>query len=137
MSLLAEFGLEDVAVGDPDEPPETEDEARRRERLGEAVAARLGERPGDLWVERLHARGIPCEKVRTLDRLFDDAQLEANGLVQRIWQPGMDAVSLLGNLFKLDGQTHLSSRPAPARGEHTDEILSALPSGRPERGVTG
>jgi crotonobetainyl-CoA:carnitine CoA-transferase CaiB-like acyl-CoA transferase len=136
MSLLTEFGLEDVAVADPDEPPETDDEARRRERLGEAVAAGLAGRPGGEWVERLNARGIPCEKVRTLDSLFNDAQVEANGLVQRICQPGMDAISLLGNLFKLDGETHSSSQPAPARGEHTREILSALPSRSLEPDVT-
>ena len=127
-SLLAEFGLEDAAATNPDEPPETSDEARRRERLGEAVAAGLAERPGREWVERLRARGVPCEKVRTLDSLFDDAQVEANGLVQRIWQPGMEEISLLGNLFKLDGETHQATQPAPARGEHTREILSMLPS---------
>jgi crotonobetainyl-CoA:carnitine CoA-transferase CaiB-like acyl-CoA transferase len=127
-SLLAEFGLEDAAAANPDEPPDTSDEARRREQLAEAIAGALAERPGREWVERLRARGVPCEKVRTLDSLFDDAQVEANGLVQRIWQPGMEAISLLGSLFKLDGETHQALRPAPARGEHTREVLSTLPS---------
>jgi crotonobetainyl-CoA:carnitine CoA-transferase CaiB-like acyl-CoA transferase len=70
--------------------------------------------------------------VRTLDSLFDDAQVEANGLVQRIWQPGMEEISLLGNLFKLDGETHQAPKPAPARGEHSREILSTLPSLEPD-----
>ena len=69
--------------------------------------------------------------MRTLDSLFTDAQVEANGLVQRIRQPGMAEISLLGSLFKLDGETHVSSRPAPARGEHRSEILREPPSRRP------
>jgi crotonobetainyl-CoA:carnitine CoA-transferase CaiB-like acyl-CoA transferase len=127
-SLLTEFGLEDRAAVNPDEPPQTSEEARRRERLGEAVAAGLAARPAQEWVARLRARGVPCEKVRTLESLFDDAQIEANGLVQRIWQPGLETISLLGNLFKIDGETPWARQPAPARGEHTYEVLSSLSS---------
>ena len=135
-SLLAEFGLEDQAAANPDEPPQTSEEARRRERLGEAVAAALAARPAREWVARLRARGVPCEKVRTLDSLFADAQIEANGLVQRIWQPGLGTVSLLGNLFKIDGEMPRARQPAPACGEHTQEVLSSLPSLTLEPDVT-
>lgn len=127
-SLLTEFGLDDQAAADPDAPPQSSEEARRRERLGEAVAAGLAERPAHEWVKRLRARGVPCEQVRTLDSLFEDAQIEANGLVQRIWQPGFEMISLLGNLFKIDGEIPRGGQPAPARGEHTDEVLSSLTS---------
>lgn len=135
-SLLTEFGLEDQAAANPDEPPQTSEEARRRERLGEAVAAALAARPAREWVARLRARGVPCEKVRTLDSLFADAQIEANGLVQRIWQPRLGTISLLGNLFKIDGETPRARRPAPACGEHTQEVLSSLPSLTLEPDVT-
>jgi crotonobetainyl-CoA:carnitine CoA-transferase CaiB-like acyl-CoA transferase len=124
--LLAEFGLEDHAAANPDEPPDTRDEARRRERLVEAVARGVAERPAHEWVERLRARGVPCEEVRTLDSLFHDPQVAANGLVQRIWQPGLDTVSLLGNLFKVDGEAQPARRPAPARGEHTDQVVGGF-----------
>jgi crotonobetainyl-CoA:carnitine CoA-transferase CaiB-like acyl-CoA transferase len=86
----------------------------------------LTERPAAEWVARLRARGVPCEEVPTLASLFRDAQVEANGLVQEIRQPGIGAVSLLGNLFKFDGTSVPARRPAPARGEHGDEILREL-----------
>jgi crotonobetainyl-CoA:carnitine CoA-transferase CaiB-like acyl-CoA transferase len=127
-NLLTEFGLEDHAAANPDQPARTRAEARRREGLGEAIAAGLAERPAHEWVQRLRAGGVPCEQVRTLDSLFTDAQVEANGLVQQIWQPGLETISLLGNLFKIDGETASARQPAPARGEHTDEVLSSLPS---------
>jgi crotonobetainyl-CoA:carnitine CoA-transferase CaiB-like acyl-CoA transferase len=135
-SLLSEFGLEDEAAANPDEPPQTSEEARRRARLGEAVAAGLAARPAHEWIARLRARGVPCEKVRTLDSLFHDAQVEANGLVQRMWQPGLETVSLLGNVFKIDGEAPRARRPAPARGEHTGEVASTALSPELEPDVT-
>jgi crotonobetainyl-CoA:carnitine CoA-transferase CaiB-like acyl-CoA transferase len=125
-SLLAEFGLGDSAAENPDERPQTVEEAARREAVVNAIAAGLAGRPAAEWVERLRARGVPCEEVRTLASLFHDAQVEANGLVQEIWQPGLGAVSLLGNLFKVDGESPSARRPAPGRGEHGDEILREL-----------
>ena len=125
-SLLKEFGLEDRAASNPDELPVTAQEARRREQVVEAVAAALARRPARHWVERLRSRGVPCEEVRTLEALFDDAQVEANGLVQLIRQPGLGAIRLLGNVFKLDGEVFLASRPGPARGQHTDEVLGTM-----------
>jgi crotonobetainyl-CoA:carnitine CoA-transferase CaiB-like acyl-CoA transferase len=125
-SLLETFGLEDRAADNPDELPATPQEARRREQVVEALASALAERPAGEWIERLRARGVPCEEVRTLESLFDDPQVEANGLVQGIHQPGLGLVRLLGNVFKLDGEVFLAARPGPGRGEHTEEVLSAL-----------
>ncbi|MGI8420804.1 MAG: CaiB/BaiF CoA transferase family protein [Gaiellaceae bacterium] len=125
-SLLAEFDLEDEAAANPDEPAQTSEESRRRERLGEAVAAGLAMRPAIEWIARLRERGVPCEKVRTLDDLFADPQIEANGLVQRLRQPGLETISLLGSLFKIDGETPLARHPAPARGEHNDQVFGRL-----------
>jgi crotonobetainyl-CoA:carnitine CoA-transferase CaiB-like acyl-CoA transferase len=133
-SLLFEFGLEDRAASNPDELPATPQEARRREQVVESLAAALARQPARHWVERLRSLGVPCEEVRTLDGLFDDPQVEANGLVQEIQQPGLGAVRLLGNVFKLDGEVFFASRPGPERGEHTEEVLDAA-RGVPSRAV--
>jgi crotonobetainyl-CoA:carnitine CoA-transferase CaiB-like acyl-CoA transferase len=125
-SLLEAFGLEDRAAANPDEVPATPQEARRREGVVEAIASELALRPAREWTERLRGCGVPCEEVRTLESLFDDAQVEANGLVQEIDQPGLGLVRLLGNVFKVDGEAFPAERPGPARGEHTEEVLRAL-----------
>jgi crotonobetainyl-CoA:carnitine CoA-transferase CaiB-like acyl-CoA transferase len=63
--------------------------------------------------------------VRSLDQLFDDAQVRANGLVQDVDQPGVGRVRLLGSPFKVDGAPTGRGRPAPALGEHAGELLGA------------
>jgi crotonobetainyl-CoA:carnitine CoA-transferase CaiB-like acyl-CoA transferase len=64
--------------------------------------------------------------VRTLESMFDSEQARANGLVQRIQQPELGAIELLGSPFKLDGRPLTARRPAPGRGEHTDVVLETL-----------
>jgi crotonobetainyl-CoA:carnitine CoA-transferase CaiB-like acyl-CoA transferase len=63
--------------------------------------------------------------VRSVEQLFDDPQVLANGLVQTVDQPGVGAVRLLGNLFKVDGSSPGSPRPAPRLGEHAAELGEA------------
>ncbi len=73
-------------------------------------------------VGQLCARGVPASEVRSLDELFDDAQANANGLVQTVRQPGVGSVRLLGSLFKVDGVPVSSERPAPSLDEHRFEL---------------
>ena len=105
--------------------PRTREEHDRRAAHVRAVEdgfARLGVREA---VAALAARRVPASEVRSLGQLFDDAQVRANGLVQEVEQPGVGPVRLLGSLFKVDGAAAGRGRPAPALGEHADELLGA------------
>ena len=74
---------------------------------------------------RSATRRVPASEVRSLGQLFDDAQVRANGLVQTVEQRGVGPVRLLGSPFKVDGAAAARGRPAPALGEHADELLGA------------
>jgi crotonobetainyl-CoA:carnitine CoA-transferase CaiB-like acyl-CoA transferase len=124
--LLAEFGLDDPAAENPDEPPSSAAETERRERLTGMIASALTRWATREWIARLAARGVPCQEVRMLTSMFASEQARANGLVQRINQPELGDVELLGSPFRLDGKSLAARRPAPRRGEHTDTILAAL-----------
>ena len=122
------LGLADPFAGNPQAEPADDDERTRREghvRAVEAGFAALGAREA---VEALAARRVPASEVRGLDQLFDDPQVTANGLVQTVDQAGVGPVTLLGNLFKVDGSAAGLGRPAPALGQHAAELL-----GEPER----
>ena len=115
--------LRDPFVDNPQAPPADAAERARREahvRAVEAGFARMGVREA---VESLGERRVPASEVRTLDQLFDDPQVRANGLVQTVEQPGVGTVRLLGSPFKVDGRATGRGRPAPALGEHAGELL--------------
>jgi crotonobetainyl-CoA:carnitine CoA-transferase CaiB-like acyl-CoA transferase len=122
------FGLEDPFAGNPQAAPADADEHRRRSahvRALEDAFARLSVREA---VDLLGARGVPAGEVRSLDQLFDDDQVRANGLVQTVDQPGVGPVRLLGSPFKVDGRPSGRGRAAPALDEHAGELL-----GEPQR----
>jgi crotonobetainyl-CoA:carnitine CoA-transferase CaiB-like acyl-CoA transferase len=117
------LGLEDDAVGNPQAEPADAEERERRAahvRAVEAGFARLGVREA---CAALAERRVPAGEVRSLDRLFDDPQVFANGLVQTVEQPGVGPVRLLGSPFKVGGVTRDAGRPAPALDQHATEIL--------------
>ena len=122
------FGLEDPFAGNPQAAPADADEHRRRSahvRAVEDAFARLSVREA---VDALSARGVPAGEVRSLDQLFDDEQVRANGLVQTVEQPGVGPVRLLGSPFKVDGRPSGSRRAAPGLDQHAGELL-----GEPQR----
>jgi crotonobetainyl-CoA:carnitine CoA-transferase CaiB-like acyl-CoA transferase len=120
--------LADPFAGNPQAEPADDDERTRREAHVRAVEAGFATMVVRESVEALAARGVPASEVRCLDQLFDDPQVTANGLVQTVDQAGVGPVTLLGNLFKVDGSATALGRPAPALGEHARELL-----GEPQR----
>jgi crotonobetainyl-CoA:carnitine CoA-transferase CaiB-like acyl-CoA transferase len=116
------LGLEDEFAGNPQAEPAGEAERERRAahvKAVEAGFARLAVRDA---VAALAERRVPASEVRSLRQLFDDPQVVANGLVQTVEQPGVGPVRLLGSPFKVDGRPTSQGRPAPALGEHADEL---------------
>jgi crotonobetainyl-CoA:carnitine CoA-transferase CaiB-like acyl-CoA transferase len=127
-ATLRLLGLDDPFVADPQAPPASDAERAVRVQLVRRVEAILAREPARHWVGRLRAAGVPAAQVRTLEQLYEDPQAVANGLVQDVAAPGGDTVRLLGGVFKVDGAPAGARRGVPALGEHTDEVLEALPS---------
>jgi crotonobetainyl-CoA:carnitine CoA-transferase CaiB-like acyl-CoA transferase len=119
------LGLEDLFAANPQAEPATAEERRERAEHVRAVEAGFARMSVRQAVDALTARRVPAGEVRSLRRLFDDDQVQANGLVQTVEQPGVGAVRLLGSLFKVDGVAEGRARPAPALGEHAAELLGA------------
>jgi crotonobetainyl-CoA:carnitine CoA-transferase CaiB-like acyl-CoA transferase len=129
-ATLFVLGLEDPFVANPQAEPASAGERAARRRLVERFEELLASSPAAHWIGRLRAAGVPAAEVRTLERLYEDPQARANGLVQEVDAPGVDGVRLLGGIFKVDGAPAAARRGVPALGEHTAEVLGALAAGR-------
>jgi crotonobetainyl-CoA:carnitine CoA-transferase CaiB-like acyl-CoA transferase len=119
------LGLEDPFVDNPQADPADAAERERRLSHVRAVEAGLGRLAVREAVSALAARAVPASEVRRLEQLFDDEQVQANGLVQTVDQPGVGPVQLLGSVFKVDGVAPRGARPAPMLDEHGDQVLEA------------
>jgi crotonobetainyl-CoA:carnitine CoA-transferase CaiB-like acyl-CoA transferase len=83
----------------------------------------LETRPLDEWLQRLMALDVPCAPVMARHEIFDHPQLVENEMIVSIDQPGLGPVQLSGIPIRLSAQPGALRRPAPALGEHTDEVL--------------
>ncbi len=93
--------------------------------LTELLGATLQQKPAAVWLERLEAEGVPCSPVQPLNALFDNPQMQANGLVEDVEHPRIGKLTTYGIGPKFS-ETPLAIRQPPDLGEHNDLILSEL-----------
>ncbi|NVZ64357.1 CoA transferase [Pseudomonas gingeri] len=81
------------------------------------------------WIELLNAAGVPCSPLNTIDKLFDNPQLDARNMIVKVQGASGRAVRTAGNPIKLSAYRDLDvSVPikAPALDEHREKILAEV-----------
>jgi len=77
------------------------------------------------WLAALSENDVPAGPLYSLAEVFDDPQVRHLGMKQTLAHPTEGAVSLVAGGFNMS-ETPLTIRtPAPALGEHNDELLGA------------
>ena len=80
----------------------------------------------DQLVERLHAHGVPCGRVRSIEQALASDQLRERDMLIEMTRPDLGAIRNIGNPIKLSRTPYSINRPPPKLGEHTDEVLRDL-----------
>ncbi|CAM5791646.1 CaiB/BaiF CoA transferase family protein [Castellaniella caeni] len=101
------------------------DRMQHRHELKDLLETRLKTRSRMAWTSLLIAEQIPAGPINSLDDVFKDAQVLAQGLVETVRHP------LLGELRQVGLPIRSSADPArrsvrmppPILGEHTQEVL--------------
>ena len=99
---------------------------RNRERLRALIEAKTAAASVEQWIERLNAAGVPCGRVMNLAEVFSDPQVLAQEMMLEFEHPGHGPVRMTGFPVKLSATPAQLRRPAPALGEHTEEVLREL-----------
>ena len=120
--LCQVLGIAELA----DRYPSNVERVAARAELVPLLAERFGARTTDEWVRDLWAAGVPSGPVNSVDRVLADAQVRHRGVV------ASDGIrTLVGNPIK-NGEPDVF-RPAPALGQHNNEVLGAGRRLRPVR----
>ncbi len=77
------------------------------------------------WREILSAQEGQWESVKHVGEVKDDPQVTANDYMQEVDYGDGRSLKMVSTPMQFDGQA-LRARPAPALGEHSEEVLSAL-----------
>ncbi len=100
---------------------------QHRARLNAAVEARLASAGAAHWVETLNKAGVPCGPVHSVAAVFDDPQVQSQRMAIDVPHPGHGDVRMLGFPMRFRDAPLQVRHPAPDLGQHTDEIIAALP----------
>jgi crotonobetainyl-CoA:carnitine CoA-transferase CaiB-like acyl-CoA transferase len=90
----------------------------------EKFRARFKEKTRDEWFEELRQRDICVGPVLALDEVFENPHVQARKMVVEYQHPEFGAVKHVGVGPKLSETPGGIRTTAPARGEHTDEVLA-------------
>jgi crotonobetainyl-CoA:carnitine CoA-transferase CaiB-like acyl-CoA transferase len=73
------------------------------------------------WLAALEAAQVPAGPINDIASVLDDPQLIARRMVRRVGDS-----SFVGQPIKFSTYPEMREQPAPALGEHTDEVLAEL-----------
>jgi len=104
-----------------------QDRIRHRAELNAILDPIFLSQPRQHWVDALAQVGVPCGPVNELREVFEDPQVRAREMVVHMAHPHRAAMPMLANPIRLSGTPVQYRLPPPALGEHTDEVLTALP----------
>ena len=102
------------------------DRAAHFPELFDMLGAAFREHTSAEWLARLDAEQVPCAPVQSVEDLFTDAQIAANGLIVEHEHPEAGATRQPRPAARFHTHALDAGAPAPRLGEHTEEILGEL-----------
>ena len=106
-------------------PDYADDEARSRNRdaLNDKLQDYFSKRSSSEWIDALNEAGVPCGPIYHMDEMWSDPQVKHLEMSRPVDHPVLGKLNVLRHATNLSGAPKMAYRPAPERGEHTDEVL--------------
>ncbi len=94
--------------------------------LNEHLAKTFLARSRDAWLAAFRRESVPAAPINTLGEAMDSEQARARGMQAEIARPRLGTVKTVGFAAQFSPAPASVRRPAPALGEHTEEILREI-----------
>lgn len=118
--LVAAVGRPELDVRDYDVNAER---VKRYDELHALLVPIFLSKTTDEWIELLDEAGIPVGRVRNVDEVFANPQVEPRHMRLEVEHPKLGTLPLAGNPIKLTEAGEREHRPPPMLGEHTESVL--------------
>ena len=111
------------------------DRRKAYDTLQEGFQKAFSTKPRDHWLDGLREVDVPSAPIYTLDEALADPQVQHLGMITELPHPKLGSVKLITGAVNLSDTPAAITSPAPAHGEHTEEILARIKA--KTRGGTG
>jgi len=95
-----------------------------RAELNAIITPLFETKPAEYWLEKLRAADILCGPINTVADVLSDPALKACLPLLDIGLP--NAAQALGSPIRYNGEFFSAERAAPAKGQHTREVLAGI-----------
>ncbi|MEZ5658452.1 MAG: CoA transferase [Burkholderiaceae bacterium] len=95
----------------------------RRDELFATIQAEFSRQPWAHWRDKMRAAQIPCGEVRTVGEAMRSPEARARRLVTHIDHPTLGQIPNIASPIRYQRTPMVDPVPAPAIGEHTEEVL--------------
>jgi formyl-CoA transferase len=98
------------------------DRVAAREELEAMISERLRALGSEHWLGRFADAGIPAGEVKTLDRVYDGAQVRQQGLVLAVDHATLGRIEVPGPPLRFSASAPVEPTAPPTLGQHSDAI---------------
>ena len=98
------------------------DRVKNREELIEILQSIFIKKESSYWVDLFRKNNIPAGYINTLDKVFEDSQTIARGMVETLSHK-FGELKLVSSPIKLKEKKMKKHTPPPLLGEHTEYVL--------------
>ena len=98
---------------------------RNRAIIAPLLEAIFRTRPVADWTEALADVAVSCGPIHSIDRVFDDPQVRARGMVVEVPYAPAGRLKMTASPIRMSATRLDSARPPPLLGEHQQEIFGA------------
>lgn len=99
------------------------DRVRNRDECIATVQQLLLARGTEEWLRALREADVPAGPINTIDKVFDDEQVQARGMRMSLTHPLAGEVPLLANPVRFSASPIEYRHAPPLLGQHTEEVL--------------
>jgi crotonobetainyl-CoA:carnitine CoA-transferase CaiB-like acyl-CoA transferase len=99
---------------------------KNREEITRLLNEIFLKRPTREWVKLLDAAGVANGPINTIQKVFEEPQVQARGMKIELPHAAAGTVPLVASPMKFSGTPIKHEVPPPVLGQHTDEILSSV-----------
>ncbi len=99
---------------------------KNRDYLNQLIEEVTITKTSNQWVEMLEKVGVPCGPINSIDKVFDDPQVQHLGIAQEIETIPFGETKLVGQPFNLSRSSSSMKRRPPEKGEHNEDVLGDL-----------